>query len=196
MQMSEREEKLSQREESLVAALRDSMDLRKSTEEHSAELSRALHIWIERAHEAEAELEEHTQEVRSLRRHLSDVTERLTERSDELCEVEARMIELADRLNEAKHARELDKRSHEAEVGRLRMVIEGYEVAVTCLHGKEVVDAIQKAQLDMPGLDNTDASADPVKFLYRLASKASHPDHGGSAELFNKVRTAYERLSK
>ncbi|WAP52720.1 J domain-containing protein [Arthrobacter sp. ATA002] len=39
------------------------------------------------------------------------------------------------------------------------------------------------------------ATADQIKTAYRKAARATHPDHGGSAETFHVIAEAYEVLS-
>ena len=39
----------------------------------------------------------------------------------------------------------------------------------------------------------TNANADEIKSAYIAKAKTAHPDAGGSSELFNKIKTAYEQ---
>ena len=39
-----------------------------------------------------------------------------------------------------------------------------------------------------------DAGADQIKSAYRKAAKTAHPDSGGDAEHFSRLKTVYELL--
>jgi chromosome segregation ATPase len=143
------------------------------------------------------------------------VTHFLSERSELLQElegcrshvldVEASVEYLVNQLTDATLAQENLQNERDSLRRELNEICDYVEV----LEAKELDarKAVQKAETRIKGYQfilyalgestpevSATGTEDPLRYLYRMASKGTHPDHGGSVEQFAKVTAAYEEL--
>ena len=122
------------------------------------------------------------------------------EQGDMLDEAQASCQALLAKADEAAAAhQEVDRLSQVAaqcgkELERLKTVVRGMEIALRHNGLEAAIAAIRDSAMGV-GPDQEHIS-DPLKFLYRMASRATHPDLGGDPELFIRVQAAHQQLAE